>query len=92
MPNEINIASNAAWQRKCICKINRCIYLGEGFIIVSMPVCVRLCASSCCDAKNNACFVFAILFACARVAVCVCVSGALTPKNLPYYGYTLHDY
>lgn len=82
MPNEINIASNAAWQCKCICKINRCIYLGEGFIIVSMPVCVRLCASSCCDAKNNACFVFAILFACARMAVCVCVSGALTPKKL----------
>lgn len=92
MPNEINIASNAAWQCKCICKINRCIYLGEGFIIVSMPVCVRLCASSCCDAKNNAYFVFAILFACARMAVCVCVSGALTPKNLPYYAYALHDY
>lgn len=81
MPNEINIASNAAWQCKCICKINRCIYLGEGFIIVSMPVCVRLCASSCCDAKNNACFVFAILFACARMAVCVCAFRGHLPQK-----------
>lgn len=82
MPNE-NIASNAAWQCKCICKINRCIYLGEGFIIVSMPVCMCMseCASSCCDAKNNASVLFLQFCLHARVYACVCVRfGGTYPK------------
>lgn len=81
MPNEINIASNAAWQCKCICKINRCIYLGEGFIIVSMPVCVSVCVLLAVAMQKITLVLFLQFCLHARVCQCVCVSGALTPKT-----------
>lgn len=93
MPNEINIASNAAWQCKCICKINRCIYLGEGFIIVSMAVCVCVCVLLAVAMQNITLVLFLQFCLHARVWLCVCAfRGHLPQKNLPYYAYALHDY
>lgn len=83
MPNE-NIASNAAWQCKCICKINRCIYLGEGFIIVSMPACVCVLLAVAMQ-KITLLFCFCN-FVCMRACVCVCaIRGHLPQTYLTMY-------